>query len=210
MPDAWLKALLDTKNITHIVSDADPALKVLLIASSSLDERRFSLLTEQVRDAINGEKPRELIADVIFSPAPTLRWAGQAGYSQISSRIFKSRIRTGFFEAAVIAIPQTNAVESPESYANDLQYLTANDSNLHIAALYDIPYYQYACWPWVTLPEPGEKKGNLLSPSDIYSGGYIGLDRRQRARVLGRPDRDDDEEPVIIRYPATNNTTQTK
>lgn len=210
MPDAWLRALLDTKNITHIVSDADPALKVLLIASSSLDERRFAHLTDQIRGAINGEKPQELFADVIFSPAPTLRWAGQAGYSQVPARIFKSRIRTGFFEAAIISLPQSHAAESPESYANDLQYLTANDSNLHIAALYDIPYYQYACWPWVTLPEPGEKKGNLLSPSDIYSGGYIGLDRRQRARVLGRPDRDDDEEPIIIRYPATNNTTQTK
>ena len=207
-PDDWLGALLEIKNITHIISEADAPLKVLLIASGSLDEQRFSVLKEQVANAIDGKKPDSVIADVIYSPAPTLNWARKAGYTGVPARIFKSRIRTGFYEAAIIALPPSNTANHTASYADDLRHLTSNDSNLRIAALYDIPYYQYACWPWVTLPEPGEEKGDLLSPTDIYQGGYIGLDRRQRARVLGRPDRDEDEEPVVIRYPATNNTTQ--
>ena len=202
--DKWLKTLLKIKNITHIVSEAENPLSVLLIASGSLDQDRFTLLKEQVFSAVDGGKSDGMVADVIFSPAPTLNWASQAGYSEVPPRIFKSRIRTGFYEAAIIALPQSKIA----NHAEALRYLSSNDSNLHIAALYDIPYYQYACWPWVTLPQPGEEKGNILSPTDIYTGGYIGLDRRQRARILGRPDRDNDEEPIVVRYPATNNTTQ--
>jgi hypothetical protein len=202
--DKWLKTLLKKKNITHIVSEAENPLSVLLIASGSLDQDRFTLLKEQVFSAVDGGTSDGMVADVIFSPAPTLNWASQAGYSEVPPRIFKSRIRTGFYEAAIIALPQSKIANHTEA----LRYLSSNDSNLHIAALYDIPYYQYACWPWVTLPKPGEEKGNILSPTDIYTGGYIGLDRRQRARILGRPDRDNDEEPIVVRYPATNNTTQ--
>ena len=215
----WLDELLETKKITHIISHMKPPLSVWLASPERVtkevaeeviepetgSEAEFQQLHKQLKALSSGQTNEAPVVDLIFNAGSSFEWASRAGYSPLSPSDLKSRIRTGFYDAAAVTLP--GGLTSAEA-RNVIQSMSIEKRPLNIAALYDIPYYHYACWPWVTLPEPSTAGGDILSPINLSDGGHIGIDRRQRARTLGRPNRGKDEQPTTVYYPAPQ--TQTK
>lgn len=194
----WLNELLETKKITHIVSTMKRPLSVWLISPMIQSEHQFLELHKQLKAFAFGETSNSPDVDLIFNAGSSFEWAKHAGYSSLSQSDLTSRIRTGLYDVAAVVLP--GGMSTSEA-RNVIQTMSFEKRPLSIAALYDIPYYHYACWPWVTLPESSNTGGDILSPINLSDGGHIGIDRRQRARTLGSPNPSQDEQPTTVYYP---------
>lgn len=194
----WLNELLETKKITHIVSSMKQPLSVWLISPMIQSEHQFLELHKQLKAFAFGETSNSPDVDLIFNAGSSFEWAKHAGYSSLSQSDLTSRIRTGLYDVAAVVLP--GGLSSSEA-RNVIQTMSIEKRPLSIASLYDIPYYHYACWPWVTLPESSTTGGDILSPINLSDGGHIGIDRSQRARTLGSPNRSRDEQPTAVYYP---------
>jgi len=203
-PNHWLSMINRDQRIVFINSHSQQPPSVSLITSPRINDEEHAALFAELDSIANEDRSLKTDdaskiqskAEIIYSAGPTLEWLSRSNHATpLRPELLRSRIRTGFFEAAVVSLP----AKDPEKLLNSM---TISGEQPRIAELYNIPYYQYACWSWVALPEPGERSGNIISPLDINAGGYIGIDRRSKARVLGRPERKEDEEPVVVRYPA--------
>ena len=209
-PGEWMRRLYTKEQITLAVSEQKPHQSVYLIMPARVhpdDQKNIqSYIRGQMRGLLSGTAAErkqgtdsKLTPDlkpglnVFYTSGPTTEWLMGSMVRQVAHDELYSRLRTGFFEGIVATLPSEDADEI-------VTKVSLSNEALNIVPLYDIPYHLYACWAWVALPDPAVNSDASLSPLDPVNGGYIGIDRRKRTRVLNHPDRAQNDQPVILYY----------
>ena len=193
-PGEWMRRLNTKEQITLVISEQRPQQSTFLIMPSRLhsdDQKAIQDYTEDLLRGTPSELPPGL--NVFYTSGPTAEWLMNSAARQVAHDELYSRLRTGFFEGLIATLPT--------QYADEIvTKVSLSNEALKIVPLYDIPYHLHACWAWVALPEPDAHQDVSLSPLNPIDGGYLGIDRRKRTRVLNHPDRAQGDQPVILYY----------